>query len=51
VVKSPCPGDGETRRREMKELLDELCRRYPDAREKMLAALMNREQYGLWQRD
>ena len=51
VVKSPCPVDGETRRHEMKQLLDDLSRRYPDAREKMLAALMNHEQYGLWTRD
>lgn len=32
----------------MKELLDALCKRHPDAREKMLSALLNREQYGLW---
>lgn len=51
VVKSPCPVDGGTRRAEMKALLDALCRRYPDAREKMLAALRNREQYGLWTLD
>ena len=48
VVKSPCPVDGGTRRAEMKELLDALCKRHPDAREKMLSALLNREQYGLW---
>ena len=24
------------------------CKRHPDAREKMLSALLNREQYGLW---
>lgn len=48
VVKSPCPADGETRRAEMKSLLDELCRRYPNARDQMLSALLNQEQYGLW---
>ena len=48
VVKSPCPADGETRRAEMKHLLDELCRRYPNARDQMLSALLNQEQYGLW---
>jgi len=48
VVKSPCPANGETRRAEMKELLDSLCRRYPNARQQMLSALLNTEQYGLW---
>ena len=51
VVKSPCPVDGGTRREEMKQLLNELCRRYPNARDQMLSALMNEEQYGLWQKD
>jgi len=50
VVKSPCPVNGETRRQEMKELLDALCRRYPNAREQLLSALQNEEQYGLWER-
>lgn len=50
VVKSPCPVNGETRRAEMKSLLDALCRRYPNAREQLLSALMNEEQYGLWER-
>lgn len=50
VVKSPCPMDGKTQRSEMKDLLDELCRRYPNARQQMLSALMNEEQYGLWER-
>ncbi len=49
VVKSPCPANGETRRAEMKELLDALCRKYPNARDQMLSALMNQEQYGLWE--
>ena len=48
VVKSPCPANGETRRAEMKQLLDELCRRYPNARDQMLSALLNQDQYGLW---
>lgn len=48
VTKSPCPANGETKRTEMKNLLDDLCRRYPRAREYMLNALRNSEQYGLW---
>lgn len=49
VVKSPCPANGETRRAEMKALLDDLCRRYPTARSQMLSALLNQDQYGLWE--
>ena len=48
VVKSPCPANGNTQREEMKTLLDSLCRLYPNARELMLSALRNEEQYGLW---
>ena len=51
VVKSPCPANGNTQREEMKNLLDALCRRYPNARELMLSALRNQEQYGLWEKD
>ena len=50
VVKSPCPANGNTQREEMKNLLDSLCRLYPNARELMLSALRNEEQYGLWNR-
>lgn len=50
VVPSPCPANGETKRAEIKGLLDELCRRKPDARELLLSALQNEEQYGLWHR-
>ncbi len=50
VVKSPCPVNGETERQEMKELLDRLCLLYPNARELMLSALRNEEQYGLWEK-
>ena len=31
------------------QLLDALCRRYPDARERLLGALKNEEQYSLWE--
>ena len=48
VTKSPCPANGDTKRAEMKQLIDDLCRRYPRAREYMLNALRNSEQYGLW---
>ena len=48
VMEKSCPVDGHTKRQEMKELLDDLCRRYPTAREMMLRALRNHRQYGLW---
>ncbi len=48
VVKSPCPADGYTKRQDMKELLDYICRKIPNARDQMLSALRNKEQYGLW---
>jgi len=48
VVKSPCPADGYTKRQDMKELLDYICRKIPNARDQMLSALRNKDQYGLW---
>ena len=48
VVASPCPANGRTNREDMKDLLDMICRRVPNARELMLSALRNTEQYGLW---
>ena len=51
VLENPCPANGYTKREEMKGLLDELCRRYPKAREMMLSALRNDDQYALWQKD
>ena len=51
VLKNPCPADGHTKRQEMKELLAEMCKRYPNFKEKFLSALKNDRQYALWQRD
>ena len=48
VQKSPCPAGGGTRRQDMKALVRDICRRVPNAREQILSALQNREQYGLW---
>jgi tRNA(Ile)-lysidine synthase TilS/MesJ len=50
VTKSPCPVNGDTKRAEVKGLLDDLCKRYPRAREYMLNALRNSDQYGLWEK-
>lgn len=51
VLGNPCPANGHTKRQEMKELLGELCKRYPNAAERMLAALQNDKQYGLWEKE
>ena len=51
VLKNPCPADGHTKRQEMKEMLAEMCKRYPNFKEKFLSALKNDRQYALWQRD
>jgi len=48
VVPSPCPAAGRTARRDMKELLNQVCRTIPGARDQMLSALKNAAQYGLW---
>lgn len=48
VVKSPCPADGGTKREYAKQIIDTVCRDIPNARELMLSALKNTEQYGLW---
>lgn len=50
VVKSPCPVNGATRREDMKNLLDHICKTIPNARQQMLSALMNCEKYELWDR-
>lgn len=51
VVKNPCPVDGHTTRQEIKELLDDLTRRYPRAKEYLLTALKDEDRYGLWNKN
>lgn len=51
IIPSPCPANGATEREEMKYLLDNLCKLYPNAREMMLSALQNEAQYGLWNKN
>ena len=50
VVPSPCPANGETKRAEMKELMKELRKRFPDAPDRFLHALQSDDQYDLWQK-
>lgn len=51
VVKSPCPVNGATRREDMKNILDDICKKIPKAREQMLSALINHGKYELWERN
>ena len=48
VIPSPCPANGHTKRDEIEALLDDICKKIPNARELMLSALQNEAQYGLW---
>jgi len=50
VQHNPCPANGNTKRQEMKELLRELAKRYPNLEETMLSALKNDDQYSLWEK-
>ena len=50
VVKSPCPANGRTKREDVKTIINDICKKVPNARELMLSALQNEEQYGLWQK-
>lgn len=48
IIKNPCPADGLTKRHDMKELMDYIVGMVPNAREQILSALLNKEQYNLW---
>jgi len=48
VIQNLCPANGNTKRQEMKDLLAGLSRTYPQIKERMLHALQNKAQYGLW---
>ena len=50
VVTSSCPADGETKRAEMKELMQRLRQTWPDANERFLHAL-RQDHYDLWQKE
>lgn len=48
VAANPCPANGNTKRQDIKRLLDNICASNPDAKDKMLTALKNSSQYSLW---
>lgn len=48
LITNTCPADGYTKREEMKELIESLNVRIPDADDRILAAIQNKEQFKLW---
>lgn len=48
ILQNPCPASGKTKRQEIKELMDYITNIIPNAREQVLTALINKEQYNLW---
>lgn len=48
IVKNPCPVAGETKRKEMAEILESLGGRYPDLRRSFLTALQSLDPQNLW---
>ena len=46
IVHNPCPANGETRRQEVKELIESLSMRYPDLKQKLFGAVQRYPLYG-----
>ena len=46
IVQNPCPANGETRRQEVKELIESLSERYPDLKQKLFGAMQRYPLYG-----
>ena len=46
IVHNPCPANGETRRQEVKELIESLSGRYPDLKQKLFGAMQRYPLYG-----
>jgi len=46
IVHNPCPANGETRRQEVKELIESLSERYPDLKQKIFGAMQRYPLYG-----
>ena len=48
VVKSPCPMDKNTKREEVKQMLNEIYKTIPEGRDRLLKAINNKDNFGLW---
>lgn len=51
ILEYKCPADGHTTRQEIKDLIKDLTKRWPSLPDRMLSALKNEDQYGLWWHD
>ena len=51
IIPSACPNDGFTKRAEIKELLNEIYRKYPEAYHNFLIMLANNDKLDLWQKE
>jgi len=48
LVESPCPADKKTTREEIKNLMKQIYKDIPQAREKLITAMKNEDQFKLW---
>lgn len=48
VVKSPCPMDKNTKREEVKQMLDQIYKTVPEGRDRLLKAISNKDNFSLW---
>lgn len=48
VVESPCPMDKNTKREEVKQMLENIYKDIPEGRDRILTAMMNKENFELW---
>lgn len=48
VVKSPCPMDKNTKREEVKQLLNQIYKTIPEGRDRLLTSINNKDNFGLW---
>ncbi|QEK11296.1 tRNA 2-thiocytidine biosynthesis protein TtcA [Crassaminicella thermophila] len=48
IVKSPCPANGKTKRQYMKNLLKQINKDIPNARDRVITALKNKDQLNIW---
>jgi tRNA(Ile)-lysidine synthase TilS/MesJ len=48
IYKNPCPEDRETQREFMKDLIKNIQKNIPFAKDRMLGAIINSERYNLW---
>ena len=46
VVHNPCPADGSTRRQDVKELIGQLEKTYPDLKQKLFGSIQRYPLYG-----